>query len=79
MGTSGNFKRRNEQVCHFIHLFYLKCKGNEMKTHVSFLFDSMKLELISNAAPIKTISHAESNTIYEKDYYVFVIDDFNKV
>lgn len=44
-----------------------------------FSFDSLKLELISNAAPIKSVSHDESNTIYEKDYYVFVIDDFNKV
>lgn len=45
----------------------------------NFIFDSLKLELVSNAAPIKSVSHKESNIIYEKDYYVIVIDDFNKV
>lgn len=41
--------------------------------------DSLKLELVSNAAPMKSVSHDESNTIYTKEYYAFVIDDFNKV
>lgn len=47
--------------------------------HIWFVFDSLKLELISNGAPIKEVSHDKSNTIYNKEYYAFVIDDFDKV
>lgn len=34
--------------------------------------------LISNAATVR-VMREESNTIYEKDYYVIIMDDLNKV
>lgn len=39
----------------------------------------LKFELVSNAAKVEKVSHEQSNAVYEKDYYVVVMDDFNKV
>lgn len=67
----------NGEMNKYVILFI--CFIQNKKKCEFFLFVSLKVELVSNAAPIKDVSHDESNTIYEKDYYVFVIDDINKV
>lgn len=38
-----------------------------------------KLELISNAAAMAKVSHKQSHAVFEKDYYVLVMDNLGKV
>lgn len=60
---------------YFVPCFNLE-RFNFNKKH--FIF-RLQLELVSNAAALKEVSHTQSNTIYAKDYYVLVMDNLEKV
>lgn len=65
----------------FFHQFFsVSQTWNNFLIHIAFFsFNRMEVILISNAANASKDSHVQSNTIYEKDYYVLIMDDFNKV
>lgn len=54
--------------------------SNFLRKNISFdFFRSLNLELVTNAMKMTKVSHVQSNAIYAKDYYVLIMDDYDKV